>query len=800
MSIQEIKDFITLKLKGKTGLRPNDVYVAINETLDVISDGTGASTSVSTMAALRNISNASNGDYAVLAGYYGSGDGGGGDFIWSSSNSENDNGGTVIKPTSTVGNGRWLRVYDGILNVFYFGAIPNGSRIVTTQIQSALNLTGHIYLPFSEEKYIIDDRLIIKSNTWLEVDPLSTIFEQSGNNTVLLRNENIDDSEFGRTDHDIIVTGGIWDANWAGNPGTNDFGPYLGLRSDKIDPVRGARGNLGFFGVERLKVLNMTIVNPVTNGIQVFKSKDFEVGFINYLRTENTVSDAVHVGGKTENFYIHDLTGKLGDDVVALIPWEWFVTAPGGGIGNGDVKKGIVENIHVEYAKWGVIKFYTGTDCGVYDVSITNIKATSEYSGFAFLSGSNEPDQYNPEHTTGMGKAGNITLTNCSVNVLSSVAAGSGLLYGSVLILSCDCDDMNITNAIIDEDHQPYNLLPWFKQIDGTVIKNVTINNFNKSNVTDWNDLFVFDGQVDRFILLNSNFIGDGDFTGQKISTVVRFSNTSVVSSVSAIGNNLNGVSGLLDVRASGLPSVVIANNTFIDYYNCFYIAGNVRIASSGNVSDSSGVSMTFGGGAVSWCGGDLLQVLSNLTPENLDWVKTSTGLQQYVSGGWVSLGSGSGGSLINPAYSTNSPNAQFGDYVIQSYSLNNGWIADNQFFDGSSFRYIKSGTATLLYFAGGDFILQRAPAGTAGAVVTNTTSMRVFGSGNISLGSDTDIPSALMAATSTTKGYLLPRMTSTQRDAIASPANGLEIYNTTTNKKNFFNGTSWRELSDVSA
>jgi len=50
--------------------------------------------------------------------------------------------------------------------------------------------------------------------------------------------------------------------------------------------------------------------------------------------------------------------------------------------------------------------------------------------------------------------------------------------------------------------------------------------------------------------------------------------------------------------------------------------------------------------------------------------------------------------------------------------------------------------------------------------------------------------------ATGSTKGFLGPRMTTTQRDAIASPATGLIIYNTTTNKINYWNGTAWIEIA----
>ena len=53
----------------------------------------------------------------------------------------------------------------------------------------------------------------------------------------------------------------------------------------------------------------------------------------------------------------------------------------------------------------------------------------------------------------------------------------------------------------------------------------------------------------------------------------------------------------------------------------------------------------------------------------------------------------------------------------------------------------------------------------------------------------------AVLEVSSTTQGFLPPRMTGTQRDAIESPASGLIIYNTTTNKAQCYNGTSWNDM-----
>ncbi|MGC6403409.1 MAG: hypothetical protein ACON4A_08200 [Flavobacteriaceae bacterium] len=64
-------------------------------------------------------------------------------------------------------------------------------------------------------------------------------------------------------------------------------------------------------------------------------------------------------------------------------------------------------------------------------------------------------------------------------------------------------------------------------------------------------------------------------------------------------------------------------------------------------------------------------------------------------------------------------------------------------------------------------------------------------------LQAQTKDPSAILQLNSTTQGLLLPRMTTTQRDAIANPANGLLVFDTTTNQLNVYNGTKWEALSE---
>jgi len=65
---------------------------------------------------------------------------------------------------------------------------------------------------------------------------------------------------------------------------------------------------------------------------------------------------------------------------------------------------------------------------------------------------------------------------------------------------------------------------------------------------------------------------------------------------------------------------------------------------------------------------------------------------------------------------------------------------------------------------------------------------------GGVGLGTDSAAASSILDLTSTTQGFLMPRMTNTQMNAIASPATGLMVYNTTNGVYNYYNAT-WNTL-----
>ena len=80
--------------------------------------------------------------------------------------------------------------------------------------------------------------------------------------------------------------------------------------------------------------------------------------------------------------------------------------------------------------------------------------------------------------------------------------------------------------------------------------------------------------------------------------------------------------------------------------------------------------------------------------------------------------------------------------------------------------------------------------------IVSFTSNIIQAQSMGISSTSITPDASSILELRTTTKGMLIPRMTTIQREAISSPAKSLMIYNTSTNQFNFYNGSTWVVLT----
>jgi hypothetical protein len=152
-------------------------------------------------------------------------------------------------------------------------------------------------------------------------------------------------------------------------------------------------------------------------------------------------------------------------------------------------------------------------------------------------------------------------------------------------------------------------------------------------------------------------------------------------------------------------------------------------------------------------------------------------------------------------------PQSTYGTYIQSSTSeiinlgINTatksalGFGADN----GVGTTYRAQTTTAAVIERNSDALKLSANSGLSGgyAGFTPTFQLNIVGStNNVGIGTTTPVTTAKLEIVSTTQGFLPPRMTTTQINAIASPAEGLIIYNTTLHVPCFWDGTGWRKCS----
>jgi len=130
--------------------------------------------------------------------------------------------------------------------------------------------------------------------------------------------------------------------------------------------------------------------------------------------------------------------------------------------------------------------------------------------------------------------------------------------------------------------------------------------------------------------------------------------------------------------------------------------------------------------------------------------------------------------SLVNTSAATDNKNW---NWVTTATNLRLRAISDAGAAGGHTFEFVRSSNL-VNEFAGYN-------SGAAWFTINNDLQ-------RVGVGTASPNAAAMLDVSSTTKGFLPPRMTTAQRDAISSPAAGLVIYNTSTNVLNFYNGSAW--------
>jgi hypothetical protein len=251
------------------------------------------------------------------------------------------------------------------------------------------------------------------------------------------------------------------------------------------------------------------------------------------------------------------------------------------------------------------------------------------------------------------------------------------------------------------------------------------------------------------------------------------------LSSTSTAANLLN--QRLLDIDLSG-------NNTNSGQAT---FAARMINSHTGTTSTNYGISSTASGGTTNVGG----------------FFRALGGTNNYAAifeSGRVGIGTQTPTQLLHLVGSTaqilvNTNNTSAAQVRVQANSANFGSIIA---FDATAGSGLASKTAinsntSMILLANGDATgstttnIELRPGGfnTSDAIGRATIGGLVLEAGNTTAVA----ASAILEARSTTKGLLIPRMTLTQRNAIASPAAGLQVYNTDQKRVNFYDGAAWQ-------
>lgn len=69
---------------------------------------------------------------------------------------------------------------------------------------------------------------------------------------------------------------------------------------------------------------------------------------------------------------------------------------------------------------------------------------------------------------------------------------------------------------------------------------------------------------------------------------------------------------------------------------------------------------------------------------------------------------------------------------------------------------------------------------------------------GTVGIGTSTPNANAILDVSTTTKAFMPPRMTTTQKNAIASPTSGMVVYDSTLNKLCVYGAASWETITSI--
>jgi len=250
-------------------------------------------------------------------------------------------------------------------------------EIWTEALQTALREHQIITIPASDTVYWLDTTVTVPSNRRIEAAG-ATIRLTPECKIVMLRNEHTHDGthapiDTGDRDRNISIHGGRWE-ECSTERGGRDY-------AENCEGFKGVQTCMLFNNIDNLTMTDVTFVRTKAFSVQVGDLTDGV--FENFFFIE-CFADGLHINGNSENLFIRNFKGKVGDDLVALNMYDWL----GSSINFGPARNVYCEDLDsaedgckAMRLQPGMYIYDDGTavDCALEDMYIRKIRGLFEY-------------------------------------------------------------------------------------------------------------------------------------------------------------------------------------------------------------------------------------------------------------------------------------------------------------------------------------------------------------------------------------------------------------------------------------
>lgn len=371
-------------------------------------------------------------------------------------------------------------------------------NIWTKAIQAALDENKNVYIPYIGKEIVIDGSIFMDSHTNLKVDKNQHIRLKENSNTYMIRNRNILPGshayiDMHNPDEYITVSGGIWS------------GPGNGKNT--LEWACCVSSAMAFSNVKYVNITDVAFDDIRPYSIMMSNCENF---YVNNIRFDNCKNDGFHVDGPARYGHISNLSGEgLGDDMVAILAWDWYNC----GMTNGNIEKIFVENVVGDNNELRLLTgrriYPNGTthDCDIKDCVIENFSGLYTYKMYYQPHCRNVVmKDKNFDRAETVGRMENIYFNNISFPNVKANGFSDIPVLGLFDILA-DCKNLNFENIKVSDS---------LDELDAKGVKLINAGPISATwkygrSTDDWGDFFDPDMccEVEDIHLDNITFDGE---------------------------------------------------------------------------------------------------------------------------------------------------------------------------------------------------------------------------------------------------------------------------------------------------